>query len=90
MAKIRDVEAKYGYRLLIELDNGNVIYLNLADKVETVRFYDLKDVKLFDEVETDGYSIYWDYKRIVISLSEIFEITNIRHKEETENKQNAI
>ena len=28
--------------------------------------------------------------RIVISLSEIFEITSIRHKEETENKQNAI
>ena len=25
MAKIRDVEAKYGYRLLIELDSGNVI-----------------------------------------------------------------
>lgn len=90
MAKIRDVEAKYGYRLLIELDSGNVIYLNLSDKVETVRFYDLKDTELFNEVETDGYSVYWDYGRIVISLSEIFEMTSVRRKEEASDKQKVI
>lgn len=90
MAKIRDVEAKYGYRLLIELDSGNVIYLNLSDKVETVRFYDLRDTELFNEVETDGYSVYWDYGRIAISLSEIFEMTSVKRKEETNVKQKVI
>lgn len=76
MAKIRDVEAKYGYRLLIELDSGRIIYLNMADKIETVRFHDLQDTTLFNHVETDGYALYWDYGRITISLSELFELTS--------------
>ncbi len=90
MAKIRDVEAKYGYRLLIELDSGNVIYLNMSDKVETVRFHDLKNEMLFDDVETDGYALYWDFGRISISLSEIFEMTSVKHEENTGQKKDVI
>lgn len=83
MAKIRDVEPKYGYRLLIELDTGRIIYLNMSDKVETVRFYDLKSVELFNQVETDGYALYWDFGRITISLSEIYEMTSAKREENT-------
>ena len=75
MAKIKDVETRKGYRLLVELDNGNVIFVNMADKIETVRFYDLRNEKLFEQVETDGYSLYWDFGRIMISLTEIFAMT---------------
>ncbi len=80
MAKIRDVEPKYGYHLLVELDSGRIIYLNMADKIETVRFHDLKDDTLFEQVETDGYALYWDFGRISISLSEIYDMTNARHE----------
>ncbi len=86
MAKIRDVEPKYGYRLLIELDNGNVVFLNMADKVETVRFYDLKDVDFFNQVETDGYALYWDYGRISISLSEVYEMNRVKREEAEKRK----
>ncbi|MBQ3583230.1 MAG: DUF2442 domain-containing protein [Lachnospiraceae bacterium] len=88
MAKIRDVEPRYGYRLLIELDSGNIIYLNLSEKVETVRFYDLKDEEFFKQVETDGYALYWDYGRISISLSEIYEMTRVKTETKKENKTN--
>lgn len=90
MAKIRDVEAKYGYRLLVELDSGNVIYLNMADKIDTVRFHDLQNTMLFSDVETDGYALYWDFGRISISLSEIFEMISVRKEEDTGQKQSAI
>lgn len=86
MAKIRDVEPKYGYRLLIELDNGNIVFLNMADKVETVRFYDLKDVDFFNQVETDGYALYWDYGRISISLSEVYEMNRVKREEAEKRK----
>lgn len=82
MAKIRDVEAKYGYRLLIELDSGRIIYLNMEDKIETVRFHDLRDFTLFSNVETDGFALYWDFGRITISLSELFELTSSRKDED--------
>ena len=88
MAKIRDVEAKYAYRLLVELDNGNVIYLNMTEKLETVRFHDLKNENIFNAVETDGYSLYWDFGRISMSLSEIYEMTRVKSTEEKKN--NAI
>jgi hypothetical protein len=52
MAKIRDVEPKNGYHLLIELDTGRIIYLSMSDKVETVRFHDLKNEANFNQVET--------------------------------------
>lgn len=77
MAKISDVEAKRGHRLLVELDSGRIIYLNMSDKIETVRFHDLQNEKIFEQVETDGYSLYWDFGRISISLSEIFEMTSV-------------
>lgn len=90
MAKIRDVEPKYGYRLLIELDTGRIIYLNMSDKVETVRFYDLKSVELFNQVETDGYALYWDFGRITISLSEIYEMTSAKHEEKTGQSSQSV
>lgn len=91
MAKIRDVEPKYGYRLLIELDTGRNIYLNMSDKVETMRFYDLKNVELFNQVETDGFALYWDFGRITISLSEIYEMTSAKREENTgQNSQSVI
>lgn len=91
MAKIRDVEPKYGYRLLIELDTGRIIYLNMSDKVETMRFYDLKNVELFNQVETDGFALYWDFGRITISLSEIYEMTSAKREENTgQNSQRVI
>ncbi len=76
MARIRDVEAKKGYRLLIELQGGNVVYLNMSEKVETIRFYDLRDEEFFNTVETDGMCIYWDYGRIKIGINEIYDIIN--------------
>ena len=47
MSRINDVEARKGYRLIIELQGGNVVFLNMADKVDTIRFFDLKDEDFF-------------------------------------------
>lgn len=89
MAKIREVEPKPGYRLLIELDSGRLIFLNLSEKIETVRFHDLKNEVLFNQVETDGYALYWDFGRICMSLSEVFEMTNCRNKEQSEQQASS-
>lgn len=86
MAKIRDVEAKYGYRLLVELDNGNVIYLNMTEKLDTVRFHDLQNENIFNDVVTDGYALYWDFGRISMSLTEIFEMTKVKSSEDKNTK----
>ena len=58
----------------------------MADKVETVRFYDLKDVDFFNQVETDGYALFWDYGRISISLSEVYEMNRVKREEAEKRK----
>ena len=64
-------------RLLVELDGGRTFLLNMTDKIETIRFNDLKDEFLFMSATTDGNSILWDNGRISLSISEIFDMTRV-------------
>lgn len=90
MARIRDVEPKYGYRILVELESGSVIYLNMSDKIETMRFNELKDEFLFQDAYTDGDSIIWAHGRITLSLSEIYAMTRVDGSSETTSQTKAI
>lgn len=90
MAKIRDVEPKYGYRLLVELESGSVIYLNMSEKLETMRFNELKDEFLFQDAYTDGDSIIWAHGRITLSLSEIYAMTKVDRNENSQSDTKAI
>ena len=40
-------------------------------------FYFRFDYSIFEQVETDGYALYWDFGRITMSLSEIL-LPNIK------------
>lgn len=85
MAKIRDVEPKYANRILVELDTGRVFLINMTDKIQTMRFNDLKDEFLFTGATTDGDSVLWDDGRISLSLSEIYDMTRVRKDTQTDN-----
>lgn len=90
MACIKDVEPKYANRLLVELDGGRMFLINMTDKIETMRFNDLKDEFLFMGATTDGDSILWDNGRISLSLSEIFEMTRVKGDTNTDSDTKAI
>lgn len=85
MAKIRDVEPKYANGILVELDTGRVFLINMTDKIQTMRFNDLKDEFLFMGATTDGDSVLWDDGRISLSLSEIYDMTRVRKDTQTDN-----
>lgn len=83
MARISYVEAKAAHRLLVELDTGMVLYVNMADKIETCRFLDLKDDKVFNDVQTDGSAIYWCDGFISMTLNEIYQLNKINVSDNT-------
>jgi len=64
---------KEDYHLEILLDNGSSIILNLANKLQTLRFGMLADSEFFKRVETDGTCISWG-SRLEISLSEVIHL----------------
>ena len=85
MAKIVDIEPKYGHRMLIEFDNGSTLLLNMQDKLDTVRFHDLQNEHIFADCVTDGYSLYWDFGRISLGITEIYEMTGRRQIEKNDD-----
>lgn len=73
MLQIKSVVPLEDYRLKVLLENGSSIILNLADKLNTVRFGLLEDKDFFRRVTTDGNYVRWDNK-IEISATEVFQL----------------
>jgi len=67
------VNAKEQYRLEVLLNNENIIILNMAARLNSIRFSVLKDQSFFNSVTTDGQYIRWE-KQVEISLSEVFHL----------------
>ena len=77
MARISYVEAKAAHRLLVELDTGMVLYVNMSDKINTCRFLDLKNDEVFKNVQTDGNMVYWSDGFVNMTLNEIYQLNNV-------------
>lgn len=73
MSVIKSVIPREDYRLEVLLANGSSVILNLADRLNTIRFGLLEDKEFFRRVATDGTLISWDNK-IEISAGEIFQL----------------
>jgi hypothetical protein len=76
MLRITDVNPLEGYQLKVCFNNGSALILNLENKINTLRFRQLRDQELFKKVSTDDYCIYWN-EFIQISINEAFEIAQM-------------
>jgi len=77
MSEIKSVIPREDYRLEVLLANGSSIILNLADRINTVRFGLLADKNFFQCATTDGTLVSWDNK-VEISASEVFQLAKNR------------
>ena len=73
MLHIIKVYARELYRLEVLLDNDTTIILNMAARLNSIRFIALKDQSFFESATTDGHFIRWG-KQVEISLSEVFHL----------------
>ncbi len=74
MSFIIDVSVYEDYKLLIELENGNSIILDMESKLDTLRFSILKNYDCFKSVKTDGCSVYWKNGMVRLSFNEILQM----------------
>ncbi|MEN6325193.1 MAG: hypothetical protein ABFD18_03145 [Syntrophomonas sp.] len=73
MSEIKTVIPGEDYRLEVLFTNGSSVMLDMADRLNTVRFGLLEDKAFFRRATTDGNIISWDNK-IEISASEVFQL----------------
>lgn len=74
MGTIHSVIPLDGYRLLIELNTGSSIIVNLAGKLKTARFAELSDQAVFNNVKIDRETVIWGDGVLKIPL---FELINV-------------
>lgn len=76
MPSILSVHPLLGYKVEINFSNGNTVILNLTSKLRTIRFSPLSSKQVFDDVLTNGQSIYWG-QSLELSTTEIFRLMQI-------------
>lgn len=73
VSSIVKVVPRAGYQLDVYLQNGHSVTLNMAGRLGTLRFGELKEETLFRQAATDGSFIRWN-DRIEISVRELFQL----------------
>ena len=73
ITRIAKVTAREGHWLEVVLDNGTIIILNMAARLNNIRFMALADPAVFQTASTDGLFIRWGNK-VEISLNEVFHL----------------
>lgn len=59
---IRSVVPLAGKRLLLTLNTGSELVLNMKNRLHTTRFYPLNDDAVFNSVTTDGFLLHFEVK----------------------------
>ncbi|GAB6179671.1 hypothetical protein JCM14036_09900 [Desulfotomaculum defluvii] len=74
MGYIHAVTPLEGYRLLIQLNTGSSITVDLSAKLMTARFAELSDEEVFNNVKTDREIVIWGDGILKIPLFELIDV----------------
>ncbi|WP_054698146.1 DUF2442 domain-containing protein [Syntrophomonas palmitatica] len=77
MNNIQSVTPLESFRLLVAFNNGSSITVDLSAKLKTVRFAELSDIELFNDVRADkngSETIVWGDGVLKIPLYELIDV----------------
>ena len=74
MGYLKSVTPLNGYRLFLEMTSGSVAIVDLSNKLETARFYNLRDENLFKTAITDGDYVIWGNGAIQVTTKELINV----------------
>lgn len=74
MGYLRSVTPLDGYRLFLELTSGSIAIVDLSNKLETARFYNLRDENLFKTAITDGDYVIWGNGEVQLTTKELINV----------------
>lgn len=74
MEYIYGVTAMQGYRLHMQMVTGSEVIVDLSSKICTMRFADLKDQAVFNNVKTDGNNVIWGNGILKIPVCDLVDV----------------
>jgi hypothetical protein len=74
MSYIKAVLPMKDYRLLLEMEGGSTVIVDLSGKLHTVKYAELADEALFKTATTNGDYIVWGGGRLHLTVNELMEV----------------
>ena len=74
MSYIKTVVPMKDYRLLMEMEGGSIVIVDLSNKLRTMKYAELADVAFFKTAETDGDYVIWRSRRLRLTVNELMEV----------------
>lgn len=74
MRYIRTVLPMRGYRLFMEMEGGSTVTVDLANKLDTIKYADLSEEDFFMTAVTDGDYVIWGGGRLRLTVNELMEV----------------
>ncbi len=77
MSYIKAVVPIKNHRLFMEMESGSVVIADLSAKLNTAKYADLADEKLFHSAKTDGDYVVWGGGRVNVTAKELMDVVLI-------------
>lgn len=74
MGYIKSVLPMKGYRLLMEMEGGSMVIVDLSDKLHTMKYAELVENGFFKTAATDGDYVSWGGDRLRVTVNELMEV----------------
>jgi hypothetical protein len=65
------------YRLFMEMESGSSIIVDLSCKLDTIKYCELEDERLFKKVRTDGDYVIWGDSQVKVTARELLDVVLI-------------
>ncbi len=77
MSYIKAVLPMKDHRLFMEMESGSSVIVDLSVKLDTIKYRDLTDEKLFRSVRTDGDYVVWGDGCVRVTAKELMGVVLI-------------
>lgn len=77
MSYIKAVVPMKDHRLFMDMESGSSVIVDLSVKLDTMKYKDLADERIFRSAKTDGDYVVWGDGRVKITVKELMDVVLI-------------
>lgn len=74
MSYIKTIVPMNDYRLFMDMESGSFVIVNLSVKLNTMKYKELKDDRVFRSAKTDGDYVFWGDGRVRLTAKELLDV----------------
>lgn len=74
MSYVKSIVPMNDFRLFMDMESGSVVIVDLSVKLNTMKYKELADERIFRNVRTDGDYVIWGDGRVKLTAKELLDV----------------